>query len=78
LFFSISVPVTTHRATVEVFEPASTEIINNILKLKLKLKLIYDRQSVGQSVLVSGAHLGPATNLSFSSSPLLSDERTGL
>jgi hypothetical protein len=33
---------------------------------KLKLKLIYDRQSVGQSVLVSGAHLGPATNFSFS------------
>jgi hypothetical protein len=31
-----------------------------------KLKLIYDRQSVGQSVLVSDAHLGPATNFSFS------------
>jgi hypothetical protein len=30
------------------------------------LKLIYDRQSVGQSVLVSGAHLGPVTNFSFS------------
>jgi hypothetical protein len=36
------------------------------LKLKLKLKLIYDRQSVGQSVLVSGAHLGPVTNFPFS------------
>jgi hypothetical protein len=34
--------------------------------LKLKLKFIYYRQSVGQSVLVSGAHLGPATNFSFS------------
>jgi hypothetical protein len=32
----------------------------------LKLKLIYDRQSVGQSVLVSGAHLGPVTTFSFS------------
>jgi hypothetical protein len=32
----------------------------------LKLKLNYDRQSVGQSVLVSGAHLGPATNFTFS------------
>jgi hypothetical protein len=32
---------------------------------KLKLKLIYDRQSVGQSVLVSGTHLGPATNFFF-------------
>jgi hypothetical protein len=35
-------------------------------KIKLKLKLIYDWQSVGQSVLVSGTHLGPATNFSFS------------
>jgi hypothetical protein len=33
---------------------------------KLKLKLNYDLQSVGQSVLVSGTHLGPATNFSFS------------
>jgi hypothetical protein len=33
--------------------------------IELKLKFIYDRQSVGQSVLVSGTHLGPATNLSF-------------
>jgi hypothetical protein len=60
-----------------------------LLKLKLKLKLIYDRQSVGQSVLVSGAHLGPVTNflslwnvlqtvaaVLFCSA--LSDERTGL
>jgi hypothetical protein len=28
----------------------------------VKLKLIYDRQSVGQSVLVSGTDLGPVTN----------------
>jgi hypothetical protein len=32
----------------------------------LKLKLIYDRQSVGQSMLVPGTHLGPVTNFSFS------------
>jgi hypothetical protein len=32
----------------------------------LKLKLIYDRQSVGQSALVSGTHQGPVTNFSFS------------
>jgi hypothetical protein len=32
-----------------------------------KSKLYYDQQSVGQSVLVSGTHLGPATNF-----PLLS------
>jgi hypothetical protein len=31
-------------------------------EVKLKLKLIEDRQAVGQSVLVSGTHLGPATN----------------
>jgi hypothetical protein len=35
-------------------------------EMELKLKLIYDRQSIGQSVLVSGAHLGPAANVSFS------------
>jgi hypothetical protein len=35
-------------------------------KSKSKSKLYYDRQSVGQSVLVSGTHLGPATNLSHS------------
>jgi hypothetical protein len=33
---------------------------------QLQLQLIYDQQSVGQSVLVSGAHLGPVTNFSFS------------
>jgi hypothetical protein len=35
-------------------------------RLKLKSKLYYDRQSVGQSVLVSGTHPGPATNFPFS------------
>jgi hypothetical protein len=29
---------------------------------KVKVKVILRRQSVGQSVLVSGTHLGPATN----------------
>jgi hypothetical protein len=32
----------------------------------LKLKLNYDRQSVCQSFLVSGTHLGPLVNFSFS------------
>jgi hypothetical protein len=36
------------------------------IHINLKSKLIYDRRSVGQSVLVSGAHLGPATNSLFS------------
>jgi hypothetical protein len=49
--------------TVEVFYPTSTR---EQPQSKLKLKLIYDQQSVGQSVLVSGTHLGPATNFSFS------------
>jgi hypothetical protein len=34
--------------------------------MKLKLKLIYDWQSVDQFILVSGTHLGPVTNFSFS------------
>jgi hypothetical protein len=39
---------------------------NMKLFLQQKLKLIHERQSLGQSVLVSGTHLGPATNFSFS------------
>jgi hypothetical protein len=39
--------------------------ITGVNAAQLKLKLIYDRQSVGQSVLVSGAHVGPVTNFSF-------------
>jgi hypothetical protein len=35
-------------------------------KLKLKFKLIYDRRSVGQSILVSGSHLEPMTRFLFS------------
>jgi hypothetical protein len=45
---------------------ALDEAHNQILTSLLKLKLIYDRQSVGQSVLVSGAHPGPVTNFCFS------------
>jgi hypothetical protein len=33
--------------------------------LRAKSELFYDRRSIGQSVLVSGHHLGPATNFSF-------------
>jgi hypothetical protein len=33
-------------------------------KSKSKSKLYYDRVSVGQAVLVSGTHLGPAINFS--------------
>jgi hypothetical protein len=40
---------------------------NSLSKSKSKSKSHYDRQSVGQTVMVSGAHLGPATNFSFSS-----------
>jgi hypothetical protein len=36
---------------------------NNALRSKTRqVKLYYDRRSVGQAVLVSGTHLGPATN----------------
>jgi hypothetical protein len=34
---------------------------------KVKSKLSYGRRSVGQSVLVSGHHVGPTTNFSFPS-----------
>jgi hypothetical protein len=40
-------------------------LVGDNKKKKKKEELIYDRQSVGQSVLVSGAHLGPVTNFSF-------------
>jgi hypothetical protein len=33
---------------------------------KLKLKLNYDRQSVGQTISVSDTHLGPTPNFLFS------------
>jgi hypothetical protein len=36
----------------------TSDTICTYTSYKLKLKLIYDRQTVGQSVLVSGAHLG--------------------
>jgi hypothetical protein len=63
--------------------------VNATMYIELKLKLIYNLQSVGQSALVSGALLGPATNfaffLKFPSDKVaallfcsaLSDERTG-
>jgi hypothetical protein len=35
-------------------------------QVKAKVKVTFDRQSVGQSVLVSGAHLGPATKFAIS------------
>jgi hypothetical protein len=53
-------PLTTHKATVEVFYPASTRE-----SLPSKSKLYYNRQSVGQSVLVTGDHLRPVNNFSF-------------
>jgi hypothetical protein len=36
------------------------------VEVEVEVEAIYDRQSVGQSVLVSGAHLAPVTNFSFS------------
>jgi hypothetical protein len=50
----------------------------------LKSKLCYDRRPVGQSVLVSGTHLGPIARFSLLSDiclwmwGALSEERTGL
>jgi hypothetical protein len=55
-----------------------------LFKVKLKLKLCYDRRSVGQSVLESSTHLGLKTRFSFLLVAglliwgAISDERTGL
>jgi hypothetical protein len=62
---------------VEVFYPTSTR------DSLWKLKLIYDRQSVGQFVLVLGSHLEPMTGFNVISLTIagflmwstLSDER---
>jgi hypothetical protein len=45
----------------------SSYLLNVLLQLANKngIKKNYDRQSVGQSVLVSGAHMGPVNNFSF-------------
>jgi hypothetical protein len=56
--------------TIRIASINSTDILvhhpNNIgfhtYWFKLKLKINYDSQSVGQSVLLSGTHLGPAAN----------------
>jgi hypothetical protein len=47
-----------------LLRPASTRDIPTAVAVAVQL--IYDRQSVGQFVLVSGAHLGPVNNFSFS------------
>jgi hypothetical protein len=48
-------------------QPKLSDASSTLFLVKLKLKFICDRQSVGQSVLVSGGHLGLVTNFSFSS-----------
>jgi hypothetical protein len=40
-------------------------VVQHYEHFHLKLKLNYDRQSVGQSVSVSDTHLGPVTSISF-------------
>jgi hypothetical protein len=58
---SLSPPPMTHRATVEVFETASTWVTLN--SKSLKSKLCYERRSVGQSVLEKSTHLELTTRL---------------
>jgi hypothetical protein len=45
-------------------EGAKPKVVVKTLKPNSNLR--YDRRSVGQSVLVSDSHLGPATNFSYS------------
>jgi hypothetical protein len=65
--FILSAAVSAGKATIDpAYDvPALAKYVRHSVVMKL-MKLIYDRQSVCQSVLVSGAHLGPATNFSFS------------
>jgi hypothetical protein len=44
----------------------NTTLTLTLKVIKLKLKLIYDRLSIGQSALVSGSHLEPMTRILFS------------
>jgi hypothetical protein len=48
--------------TMAVLQKQITYAIWRCNVCKFKFKLIYDRQSVGQSVLVPGTHMGPVTN----------------
>jgi hypothetical protein len=50
----------------DVLHSRTFEIDNMYCNQELKLKLIYDRPTVGQSVSESGTHLGSAANFSFS------------
>jgi hypothetical protein len=57
-----------HQRHVSETEPNRLMLLGqlSLFIVKSKPKSHYGQQSVGQSVLVSGAHLGPATNFSFS------------
>jgi hypothetical protein len=61
-------PLTTRRAPrrVLVIKSRHGPFQNHHVLYFFKSKSHYDRQSVGQSVLVPGPHPGPATNFSFS------------
>jgi hypothetical protein len=55
IWFSTLVPIFT-KLSIHIMVPEPSH------QPAYKSKLYYDRQPVGQSVLVSGTHLGPATN----------------
>jgi hypothetical protein len=59
-FFEDRLLVVKQRRRVKLAIASSSRCQNSKFEVNLR------RQSVGQSVLVSGAHLGPATNFSFS------------
>jgi hypothetical protein len=54
-------------------EFAQINLKENCIQSPIKSKLSYDRRSVDKSVLVSGHHLGSATNFSFSLRIIYSD-----
>jgi hypothetical protein len=64
---AVSIPWNNNYSVLSVFLGTTiTMCCQFLLEQKSKWKSHYNRQSVGQSVLVSGTHLGPSTNFSFS------------
>jgi hypothetical protein len=55
-------PLTWNREANTASRDPDIAIVNCVLRVS---ELIYDRHSVGQTVMVSGAHLGPVTNFFF-------------
>jgi hypothetical protein len=65
LIIAVSTPTPQAASRLPAAHPAVAITLTIVALLKSKSKLYYDRRSVGQSVLLSGTHLGPVTKLSI-------------